>query len=133
MFNDVNDPADDLSISTVPQLMLLFYPVIDTGEHGYGNKLVGENWKQISPVDRVVPGLPPTLLLHGSTDTTCPYAGAKLFAERMTAAGNEIEFITGKGGHGYFTYKQEPLDVAMKQVDEFLKAHGYPVDPAPGS
>lgn len=128
---DVNDPADDLKVSAAPQAMILMYPVIDTGPNGYGNALVGENWKQISPVDRVVKGLPPTLLMHGATDTVTPYAGAKLFHERMAAAGNDCELITGKGGHGYFTYKQEPYEEAMAQVDRWLKARGYPTDPVP--
>lgn len=126
LFDDVNDEADDLKISTMPQLMVLFYPVIDTGPAGYGNQLVGENWKTISPVDRVVRGLPPTLLLHGDRDTVTPYAGAKLFHERMIAAGNACELITGKGGHGYFTYEQASLDQALAQVDRWLKEQGYP-------
>lgn len=125
LFDDVNDEADDLKISTMPQLMLLFYPVIDTGPEGYGHQLLGENWKTISPVDRVTRGLPPTLLLHGERDTVTPFAGAKLFHERMIAAGNDCELIAGKGGHGYFTYQQAPLDEAMAQVDRWLKAHGY--------
>lgn len=130
LFNELNDTGDDLAISTMPQLMILFYPVIDTGPQGYGYKLLGERWKQISPVDSVVAGLPPTLLLHGASDTVTPYAGAKLFHTRMLAVGNACELITGKGGHGYFTYQQEPLDAAMAQVDAWLKTHGYPVDPA---
>jgi acetyl esterase len=117
MFDDVNDPADDLKISASPQLMVLFYPVIDTGPGGYGNEKCGTDWKRISPVDRVVPGLPPILLLHGDRDTVTPYAGAKLFNERMQAAGNDCELITGTGGHGYVTYTQEPLDETMRQVD----------------
>ncbi len=129
MFDDINDESDDLKISAKPQAMILFYPVIDTGPKGYGNALIGEDWKKVSPVDRVVAKLPPTLLLHGDRDAVTPYAGAKLFHERMTAAGNECELITGKGGHGYFTYKQEPLDEAMAQDDKWLRAHGYPVEP----
>ena len=131
MFGDVNDAADDLKVSPVPQLMILFYPVIDTGPMGYGNAKVGADWKKLSPVDRVVAKLPPTLVLHGDKDTVTPFAGAKLFHERMKDTGNDCELITGKGGHGYFTYEQEPLDEAMAQVDKWLKARGYPTDPTP--
>jgi acetyl esterase/lipase len=131
MFDDVNDPADDLNVSARPQHMVLFYPVIDTGPAGYGNEKCGDDWKRISPVDRVIAGLPPTLLLHGDRDTVTPYAGAKLFHERMKAAGNDCELITGRGGHGYFTYTQAPLDEALAQVDRWLKAQGYPTDPLP--
>jgi acetyl esterase/lipase len=132
MFGDVNDAADDLKVSPVPQLMILFYPVIDTGPKGYGNMKVGADWKKLSPVDRVVPKLPPTLVLHGDKDTVTPYAGAKLFHERMKDARNDCELVTGTGGgHGYFTYEQAPLDEAMAQVDKWLKARGDPTDLAP--
>ncbi len=129
LFGDVNDEADDLQVSAMPQLMLLFYPVIDTGPQGYGHSRLGQNWKTISPVDRVTPGLPPTLVLHGDVDTVTPYAGAKLFLERMQAAKNDCELVTGHGPHGYFLYEQGPLDEAMAHVDRWLKAHGYPTDP----
>lgn len=76
-------------------------------------------------VNGVKPGLPPTLLLHGETDTVTPFAGAKLFHERMLAAKNDCALITGGGGHGYFTYKQNRLDEALAQVDRWLNAHGY--------
>lgn len=128
MFPDVNDVADDANISATPQAMILMYPVIDTGPNGYGNSRLGNNWKRISPVDRVVRGLPPTLILHGDEDKVTPYAGAKSFHRRMVAAGNDCELITGKGGHGYFIFQQEAYEHAMAQVDQWLKAHGYPTE-----
>jgi sialidase-1 len=128
LFNDVNDEADDLKISAMPQAMLLMYPVIDTGPGGYGNKLCGENWRAISPVDRVTSGLPPTLIMHGDRDDITPYAGAKRFHENMLAAGNDITFITGKGGHGYFTYTEGPYAQAMEQIEALVKSKGWPTE-----
>lgn len=129
MFDDINDELDDLKISAKPQAMILMYPVIDTGEKGYGHALIGEKWKLLSPVDRVTPSLPPTLIMHGDRDTVTPYPGAKLFHEKMLAAGNDCELITGKGPHGYFTYQQEPYELAMADVDRWLKKQGYPTEP----
>ncbi|MDB6117987.1 MAG: hypothetical protein JWO08_1768 [Verrucomicrobiaceae bacterium] len=61
-------------------------------------------WKKladISPMNRVVPGLPPFLQLHGDKDTTVPLEQSILFQEKMKAAGNQCELITVAGGiHG---------------------------------
>jgi dipeptidyl aminopeptidase/acylaminoacyl peptidase len=48
--------------------------------------------KTISPNYLVRKGLPPVLIIHGTSDGNVPYNTAKTFAEEMTAAGNPIEF-----------------------------------------
>ena len=50
----------------MPDLLVLYYPVIDTSKDGYGQKTIGDRWRDLSPVDHVKPNLPPTLLLHGT-------------------------------------------------------------------
>jgi acetyl esterase/lipase len=130
MFDDINDEHDDLSIPTRPQVCIPFWPVIDTGEHGYGHAKAGANWQHISPVDRVTAGLPPTLIFHGTGDTTCPYAGSKLYLEKSLAADNRYELITHDGGkHGYFMFDKTLLHDAMSKMDGFLKSLGYPTEP----
>jgi acetyl esterase len=125
LFDDVNESTDDLSISTTPDVLVLYYPVIDTSVDGYGNEKTGERWKELSPVDHVRKGLPPTLVLHGTGDTVTPYAGAKRFEEKMLEAGNECQLITHEGGrHGYFIFDLNLFDEAMKQTETFLEAQG---------
>ncbi|MDD4101740.1 MAG: alpha/beta hydrolase [Kiritimatiellae bacterium] len=124
LFDDVNDPQDDLSVSCRPDLLVLYYPVIDTSAEGYGQKKIGERWRELSPVDHVKPGLPPTLLLHGTKDTVTPIAGAERFRRAMLSAGNVCELITQEGGvHGYFIYEKEPFDAAMRQTLEFIRRY----------
>lgn len=48
---------------------------------------------ETQPVAFVKPGAPPTLLLQGADDTTVPPRHAKALAERLKAAGNEVELI----------------------------------------
>lgn len=125
LFDDVNEAADDAGVSSTPAALVLFYPVIDTGPQGYGNAKCGDNWKQISPVDRVRSGLPPTLVFHGTGDTVTPFAGAKRFDERMKAAGNRCELVVHEGGvHGYFLYDRELYDAAVARTEEFLRSLG---------
>lgn len=122
LFTKVNAATDDRSISPEASAMILYYPVIDTSDKGYGQKKIGDRWKELSPVDHVRPGLPPTLVLHGTGDKVTPYAGAKLFTERMAAAGNSCQLIDYKDGrHGYFIFDLELFAEAMKQSETFLK------------
>ncbi|MCB1228222.1 MAG: alpha/beta hydrolase, partial [Verrucomicrobiales bacterium] len=46
LFDDVNDPQDDLSIDPTPTAMVLLFPVIDTSTEGYGNAKIGDDWKR---------------------------------------------------------------------------------------
>ena len=108
-----------------PDLLVLYYPVIDTSAAGYGQEKIGERWRDLSPVDQVKPSLPPTLLLHGTADTVTPFAGAERFHKLMLAAGNEIEFLVHRDGrHGYFLFDLALFAVAMQQTEEFLGRHG---------
>lgn len=121
LFDDVNEATDDLAISTVPNALVLYYPVIDTSVDGYGNEKIGERWKKLSPVDHVRSGMPPTLVLHGTGDEVTPYAGAKQFDQKMEELGNECQLITFEGGrHGYFIFDLKLFEEAMKQTEQFL-------------
>lgn len=132
LFDTLNEESDDLSVSCVPDLLILYYPVIDTSEKGYGQAKIGDRWRELSPVDHVRPGIPDTLLLHGTGDTVTPFAGAKLFHERMIEAGNSCELIAFEGGrHGYFIFDLDLFAEAMTQTESFLKQHKFlPIPPA---
>ncbi|MDF1813125.1 MAG: alpha/beta hydrolase [Verrucomicrobiales bacterium] len=121
LFDEVNEDSDDLSVSCMPNALVLLFPVIDTSEKGYGQKKIGERWKELSPVDHVKPGLPPTITLHGTGDNVTPYAGAKLFHERMLAAGNRSVLVPNDGGaHGYLMRKEDLYNEAITKAGDFL-------------
>ena len=122
LFDDVNDDSDNLAVSPHPNILVLFYPVIDTSAAGYGQKKIGDRWREISPVHHVRKGLPPTLVLHGTGDTVTPYAGAKSFFDQMQAAGNHCELISHENGrHGYFIFNLQLYEEAMQQTLTFLR------------
>jgi acetyl esterase/lipase len=125
LFDGTDNDGDDLAISPTPAALVLFYPVIDTSPEGYGNAKCGERWREISPVDQVRAGLPPTLVFHGTGDTVTPFAGAKRFDERMREAGNRAELVVHDGGvHGYFLYDRELYDDAVRRTEKFLESVG---------
>lgn len=123
LFDEIDDPQDDLDVSPSPAALVLYYPVIDTSSAGYGNMKCGDRWREISPLHRVRGGTPPTIVFHGTGDTVTPYLGAKAFDNAMEVSGNECELITHEGGvHGYFLYDQKLFDDTLKRTDEFLRA-----------
>jgi len=126
LFDGVDEPADNVKISSVPNAMVLYFPVIDTSAEGYGNKLIGARWQEISPADQVKPGLPPTLILHGSGDKTTPFKGAVKFHEAMLKAGNRCELTVNEGGpHGYLMFDGALFNDALIQTELFLRSLGW--------
>jgi acetyl esterase/lipase len=58
------------------------------------------NWPrpiETQPIAAVRPGAPPALLLQGSDDTTVPPRHATALAERLKAAGNDVELVLYEG------------------------------------
>lgn len=124
LFDGVDHGDEDLGISCRPDALVLFFPVIDTSENGYGMKKIGTEWATISPVDRVKAGAPPTLIFHGDADKVTPYAGALLFTKRMHDAGNTCELITNPGGnHGHINQDMALFDDAIRKTAAFLAEH----------
>ncbi|RYX83883.1 alpha/beta hydrolase, partial [bacterium] len=123
----LDEKGEDLAISSVPDALVLYNPVIDTSAAGYGNARLGERWKEISPLQHVRPGLPPTIVFHGTADKTVPYANASDFEKAMKAAGNRCDLVTLEGeGHGFAMRFQNPnASKALRQTDTFLKSLGY--------
>jgi arylsulfatase A-like enzyme/acetyl esterase/lipase len=123
LFEGIDEPGEDVKISCVPNALVLYFPVIDTSTEGYGNAKCGEHWQELSPLHRVKAGAPPTLILHGTADTTTPFKGAKAFVEAMHQAGNRCDLIAHEGGkHGYFMANPVWFNEAMQQTEDFLKS-----------
>ncbi|HSI65683.1 MAG TPA: FAD-dependent oxidoreductase [Candidatus Saccharimonadia bacterium] len=123
LFDDINEEGEDTSVSSVPNALILLFPVIDTSAQGYGQAKIGDRWKELSPVDRVKPGMPPTLTFHGTGDTVTPFAGAKRFHEAMLKAGNRSELVIHEGGaHGYLMRTAPLYDDCMAKSDAFLRS-----------
>ncbi len=125
IFQQINEDGEDFNVSSTPAALVLFSPVIDTSDEGYGQALLGERWRELSPRHQVRAGLPPTIVFYGERDTVTPVVGAKAFAEAMCKANNRCELILHKpGNHSYMMRTEELFVGAMQRAVEFLEEHG---------
>ncbi|MEI6891830.1 MAG: alpha/beta hydrolase [Pontiella sp.] len=130
----MEDETDDLSVSSVPNLMILYNPVLDTTDQGFGSDRIPlAKQTDISLCHQISPGIVPTILFHGIDDTTVPFENAERFDRLMHEAGNECVLVPFEGrGHGFFNGSffrarngDEAFDETMKHSIEFLTKHGY--------
>ena len=99
--------GEDHSISSVPNAMILFNPVLDTTKKGFGAKRFKKAQQtSLSPCHHVRSDLPPTLVMHGTADTTVPFENATRFTKLMQDAGNRCQLESFEGAaHGFFNGK----------------------------
>ncbi len=125
LFGQFDTPGEAPAVSAEPNALVLFYPVIDTSEEGYGQAKIGGRWRDLSPVHQVRPGLPPTITFHGTADTTTPFEGARRFHAAMRQAGNRSELEVHEGGiHGYFLHDRALFEATLATMEAFLRRVG---------
>ncbi len=127
------EEGENLSVSSKPNAMLLFNPVLNTTKKGYGWKKMNGQVTAISPNHHIKNGVPPTLTFHGNADTTVPFDNAATFNCLMRASGNKSVLIVGEGeNHGFFngSYFRKSNDGKyfqeyMYESDVFLRKMGF--------
>ena len=128
VLDGLDEEGEDLAISSMPNALALFNPVIDTTEKGYGAEKLGSRSVEASPAHHVRPGLPPAIVFHGTADSTVPYENVERFAAAMKKAGNRCELIPFAGRpHGFFNYSRSRISYtgAVWHADRFLASLGY--------
>lgn len=132
-----DEKSEDTTVSSIPNAMVLFNPVLNTTSVGWGDDKRGAGLvarfaghaEELSPVHHVKKGVPPTLILHGTADATVPFAQAEAFADAMRAAGNRCEVAGYKGqGHGFFNASkggEKNFLATLVEADKFLSSLGY--------
>lgn len=127
ILNGIEEDGADTSTSCVPDALVLYNPVLDTTETGYGSRTIGERAHELSVQHHVQAGAPPTVIFHGLDDKTVPHANAVAFAERMSELGNHCRLFSYEGqGHGFYI-KGEPIyfETVLQETDRFLTSLGW--------
>lgn len=103
LIEGLDNPDEKECVSSVPNAVVAYNPVLDTTKKGYGAKKVVGRETEISPCHQVKKNLPPMLVFHGKEDKTVPYENAVRFNSLMKAAGNDIKLVSyNEQGHGFF-------------------------------
>ena len=127
---------EDKQVSSVPDLLVLFNPVIDTSvKTGYGGKRLGDDAERLSPLHQVSKTQPPSIIVHGDKDTTVPIDSVRRFEKRSRQVGASCVLYEFEGaGHGFFNHEtfRKPKPGAtyyyprvMEKVEAYLERHGY--------
>ena len=122
-----NEPGDDLSVSCIPNALVLFNPVIDNGPAGYGYERIGDAYKDFSPLHNITAGVPPTIFFLGTNDKLIPVETAKYYQRAMVKVGSRCElFLYEDQPHGFFNFKNlEYYNKTVLEADKFLISLGY--------
>ena len=129
------DPDADPLAPTRPDALLLYNPMLDLSPGMPDHGLVGAAWAQLSPRQRVGPGMPPTLVLSGGADPEVSVATVQGFCQAVQAHGGDctLHIIPG-AGHGFFNAGVDGgrhVPTSLLQATQFLAQRGYLVHPTP--
>ena len=126
----LDEESEDSSVSSVPDAMVLFNPVVYCGpDGGVAYSRLKDRWKEASPLTHVSKATPPTIIFHGKADTVVKYASVEKFAQAMKEAGRRCELVGFEGAkHGFFNYGRDGGAAYIKTVraaDVFLESLGF--------
>jgi acetyl esterase len=117
--------GDDLSISTMPQAMVLYNPVLNCTREKMLERLDGDEAvaRKISPTFHMTKDTPPAVIFFGSEDELKVH-GDEYWAEAERLGVRADKFIEEGAGHAFHyrtPYRQKCLVVA----DRFLESLGF--------
>lgn len=121
-----DEPNEDLSISSVPNALMLYSAVVNTTLNPWMETVLGDRAhpKDISPVHNIHSGVPPTIMFHGRSDTSAPFWTIEVFDREMKRAGNQCEVHAYGGGH-FFMNDELVEEELMKLSEHFLISLGF--------
>ncbi len=126
LIEDYNEHTDDLSISCVPNALVLFNPVIDNGPGGYGYERIGDEYKKFSPLHNIKKGAPPTIIFLGTDDKHIPVETARYYKMVMNKVESRCDLKLYEGAkHGFFNHEHsEYYQATVLEADDFLQSLG---------
>lgn len=132
LFHSLNETSDDLTVSPVPNGMLLYSGTPDTVE-AWCDYLLADRRQQIwtiSPAHNVRSGMPPAIAFHGKDDHVVPFWKVRRLRGFMEKAGNYIELHAYEGREHYLAkgntrYAEILDDEILEKTDAFLRKFGF--------
>jgi len=120
---------EDKSVSSRPNALVLFNPVYDNSEAGYGHSRVKDYWEAFSPLHNIDKDTPPAVVFFGSTEKLINRESMESFKAKMEEHGTKSVLHVYEGpGHGFFNYGRDGNKwflATMTHAHEFLAELGY--------
>lgn len=125
MIPNLDDPTEDVSVSSRPNGLVLFNPVLDFSKKSMVHKLFADPKvaKTLDPIRNIKPNAPPILIIHGGGDAMVPIRDSEVFTKRMQRKGNACDLLVYEGqGHSFYNFNvsMEMYDSTMSEVETFL-------------
>ena len=135
LLDEYSDPADDLTIPTVPAAVILACPVVDCGpKPGYEviHRLMGhEAALRFCPMRHLRPGVPPQLICLGTKDHILSEAHAREYLDKARSFGGIGELKMYEGAKHAFIYAEKWYRQAKPDMRDFLTRLGLWPTPQP--
>jgi len=127
LIDSYNEEGEELSISCIPDALVLFNPVIDNGPGGYGFERIGEAYHVFSPLHNIRQGAPPTIIFLGTEDQLIPVETVQYYEKVMEKVGSRCDLFLYEGeAHGFFNYRQfDNYQKTLSEANRFLISLGY--------
>ncbi len=112
-----DNSAEDLTVSSKPNALVLLNPVLDLGPDHYAHKRFGKDFKLISPIQNISKNAPPTLILVGTEDRILPVPTVKKYQSIMESFDNRCDVVLYQDqGHAFFA--KPPIKYFVETTDE---------------
>ena len=119
LFDNKNE---DLNVSSKPNLLILYNPVIDFGSRKW---LWINNPSNASPIHNIKEGSPATIILSGTEDKIVPFETIINYKKIMESVGSRCDIILYEGAeHAFFNRGNDFIDTVF-QSDIFLRSNWY--------
>ncbi len=137
LLDGIEELGQDLSISSRPNLAILYNPVLDTTIPRYAvTRIQPDRQILLSLSHQVKKTTIPTLIFHGTADLTVPFKSTENFTKSMKEIGNDCTLISyPDAGHGVFNSpvfrpknKLKIYQQSFQQTKDFLKKHGFTME-----
>jgi acetyl esterase/lipase len=125
MGGGLDRPGNNLPVSVHANIMVLLNPVLDMTPRTFCTKHAGTDYKAVSSMYFIRPGLPPTLILQAESEKTVSPPTIANLAASMKCAGNDCTLdLYPNVAHGFFNAGKNFYN-ALEQINVFLAAHGW--------
>ena len=132
------ESGENLAISSKPDALVLYNPVVDNGPGGYGYSTVQAYWQDISPLHNITANAPPTVFFLGTADSLVPVSVGTGYRSAMESFGRRCDLhLYQDQPHSFFNF-DVPDDNSgpfygyqdtLFKTDAFLVSLGYLPDP----